>query len=341
MVRKNDLREYGRMIVTGGLGFVGSHLVEALTVLGKPVVVLDVGDPGPRRHPRVEYHRTDLRTGLPPLRGGDLVFHVAGNSSGTLSVDRPRFDFETNALATFNVCEALSLAGSGARLVYLSSAMVYGMPRRCPIDESHPVAPFVPYGASKLSGEHVAASFCHAFGLDVVTGRAFTLYGPRENPRLAGGEVSAFLRRHLNRQPIAATGDLDGKTRDFCHVSDLVGALLTIAARGTAGEVYNLGSGTETSLRALAALIGEVTGRAPRLTTDASVTDDTYRMVADIARLRALGFRPRTSLHEGIADLAARLGDRPALPQMDTVFRREQRHVGRARAHDPAQRGRV
>lgn len=322
-----DLGRFDRVAVTGGLGFVGSHVVATLAAAGHSVLVLDIA-PRPDLLPRnVTHHQVDIRDAraiTPALREVDLVLHLAGNSSGTLSVDRPRFDFETNAQGTFNLCEAL--AGSAVRkLVYLSSAMVYGVPRTCPIDEGHPVAPFLPYGASKLSGEHLVSAFRQALGVPATIGRAFTLYGPGEDPRRAGGEVSQFLRWHLNHEPIRATGDVDAKTRDFCSIGDLVRALLFLAARGEEGEVYNLGSGTETSLRQLADVIGTVTGRQTTLLSDETITDDTYRMVADTKKLRGLGFAPRTSLADGVSALAAELGDHPIPPAVDTIFRREQR----------------
>ncbi|HEY3747816.1 MAG TPA: NAD-dependent epimerase/dehydratase family protein [Pseudonocardiaceae bacterium] len=329
-----DLEIYNRIVVTGGLGFVGRHMVSTLASIGKSVLVLDVARPSDTNRPNVSYCQADIRDmrGVTSeLRAADLVIHLAGNPSGTLSIDRPRFDFETNAEGTFNLCEAL--AGSSIRrLVYLSTAMVYGVPRTCPVSETHPVGPFLPYAASKLSGEHVVSAFGHALGLPATIGRAFTVYGAGEDPRRAGGEVSQFLRWHLNDLPIRATGDIDRKTRDFCAVDDLVRGLLFLATRGAEGEVYNLGSGTETSLRELADVVGAATGRPAVLDSDESITDDTYRMVADIGKLRDLGYRPTTSLLDGVGRLAERLGDHPELPAVDTIFQRGQRDtLGAAR----------
>ncbi|MGN9910042.1 NAD-dependent epimerase/dehydratase family protein [Phytohabitans sp. LJ34] len=316
-----------RAVVTGGLGFVGSHLVRTLARRGVKVTVLDIATGtagGARPRPNVEHRAVDLRdprSVRTALRPADVVFHLAGNASGTLSVDRPRFDFETNAEGTFNLCEAL-LNTPVKRLVYLSSAMVYGRPQATPIPESHALRPFLPYGASKLAGEHVAHSMHESFGLPTVIGRAFTIYGPGEDPRRAGGEVSQFVRWHLNGRAIPSVGDADRKTRDFSHIDDLVAGLLVIAERGTSGEVYNLGTGAETSLRELADVIGRVTGRPARLRSDDRVLDDSYRHVADIGKLRALGYRPSVPLAAGVAALVRALGSRPELPSMPTVFHR-------------------
>ncbi|WP_329047643.1 NAD-dependent epimerase/dehydratase family protein [Streptomyces violaceus] len=315
--------------VTGGLGFVGKNLVQKLAAAGHQVRVLDiesedlVGD----LPARVSYRKADLRDGSQTreaLADADLVFHLAGNSSGTVSVENPRLDFETNALGTFNVCDALRHK-EGARLVYLSSAMTYGQPRHFPVAEDHPVAPYYPYGASKLSGEFTVKAFVETYGLSAAIGRAFVIYGPGEDPRRAGAEVGQYLRWHLNGLPIEVTGDPDRKTRDFIHVSDIVAGLTLIAAAGEAGEVYNLGTGEETSLRELVAAIGRVSGSVPETVVNDVVTDDTYRLVADVTKLRALGYAPSVQLDKGLTDLIQHLGDHPAPPMLDTIFRPSQR----------------
>lgn len=318
------LTEGSTAVVTGGLGFVGSHLVRALAARGVEVTVFDLAEPRTQLPYGVQHRLVDLREPKAirlALPAADAVFHLAGNASGTVSVDDPRFDFQSNTEATFNLCEAL--IGSAVRcFTYLSSAMVYGRPQTCPISELHPTQPFLPYAASKLSGEHIVRSMYESFGLPAVIARAFTIYGPGEDPRRAGGEVSQFLRWHLNGRPIPAVGDPDRKTRDFMHVVDLVSALITVSERGGVGSVYNLGSGTETSLRELAEAITRATGRPAELVSDDTVLEDSYRHVADVARLHSLGHRSRVPLLHGVADLARRLGDNPELPTTSAVFRR-------------------
>lgn len=320
------LSRFESTAVTGGLGFVGTHLVRRLSQLGKRVSVIDVAA-SPRELsglPGVQHVRADLRDYAQTraaLDGIEVVFHLAGNASGSLSVADPRFDFETNALATCHVGNAALEVGV-RRLVYLSSAIVYGTPEHFPITEQHATRPFLPYGASKLSGELALRSLHEVAGLHVVIGRAFVIYGPGEGPRRAGGEVSQFLRWHLNGLPIPVVGDIDRKTRDFVHVQDLATALLVLADRGQNGEVYNLGSGTETSMRELAAAVSTVTGRPAILDADSQVLDDSFRLVADITRLRDLGFSPQIDLTTGLCSLAAELGDRPELPSTRAIFRR-------------------
>lgn len=326
--KPENIEAYSEVAVTGGSGFVGRHLVSALADLGKTVTVLDLTPPEVPETDlsTVRFRRTDLRDPDQVARaidGAELVFHLAGNANGTASVDKPRFDFETNAVGTFNVAEASLLAGV-RRVVYLSSAIVYGRPRDVPIHEEHLTTPFLPYGATKLTGELVLRSFQQALGLPVVIGRAFVIYGPGEDPRQAGGEVSQFLRWHLNGCSIPAVGDIDRKTRDFIHVRDLVDGLVLLADRAPDGEVFNLGSGREVSLRQLAHAIGEATGREPGLEGDPSINDDTYRLVADASKVQSLGFEPRTPLLDGLMDLARHLGDNPELPSVQTAFHKEQ-----------------
>ncbi|GLZ05624.1 NDP-sugar dehydratase or epimerase [Actinomadura sp. NBRC 104412] len=313
--------------VTGGSGFVGGHLVSALAGQGRRVVVVDLDEPSPELAalPGVSYRRADLRDygeTLLALRGVDTVFHLAGNASGTRSVQYPRFDFQINGLGTCHVGNACVEMGV-RRLVYMSSAIVYGTPQRFPIDEEHPTRPFLPYGASKFSGELTLRSLHEAVDLSVVMGRCFVIYGPGEDPRTAGGEVSQFMRWQLNDLPIPVVGDIDRKTRDFVHVSDVCAALIAMAENGTPGEAYNIGSGTETSMRQLADAVATATGRPARLKADTSQMEDSFRLVADISKLRGIGYRPAVTLAQGLESLAGALGPFPELPTATVAFRRE------------------
>jgi UDP-glucose 4-epimerase len=318
------LNTFGRVAVTGGCGFIGRHLTRALVDAGKQVSVIDRLPAG--RAPDLggaTLVHTDIRDPdqvEQALQGVELVFHTAANASGSLSIADPRWDFETNAGGTFNVVQGAHAAGV-RRLVYMSSASAYGRPRRFPMDEEHPQRPFVPYGATKLAGELTCLAFTHTFGLPCVMTRPFCIYGPGESPETALVEVARYLRWHLRGEPIQVVGDADRKTRDFVHVSDVVAGLLLLADRGEPGEVYNLGSGTECSMRQLVDVIGKVTGQTPLVKEIADIGDDTYRLVGDISKLRGLGYEPRMSLTEGVADLAARLGPNPQAPGGATIFR--------------------
>ena len=322
------LDPYSKILVTGGCGFIGSHLVAALSSLGKQVVVVDnlatgASEAMPAGTTLARVDVRDPSQVREAVKDAELVFHLAANANGTVSINNPRLDFETNALGTFNVLEAALSTGVN-RFVYVSSASVYGRPQRFPLDEEHPRKPFVPYGASKLTGELCCLSFWEAHRLPVVIARPFCVYGPRENPQLALVEVTRYLRWHLNRKPIPIIGDPDRKTRDFVHVSDIVRGLLLIAEKAEPGEIFNLGSGQEVPMRKLTDIISSVTGRKAGVHEIRSVTDDTYRLVADISKIKSLGYSPKTSLVEGVRQLAEELGENPKLPSGTTIFKKGQ-----------------
>lgn len=322
------LEEYSRVLVTGGLGFIGTHLVKELLSLKKDVIVVD--DYGTALHRSIPQGVTFIEADVrhpqqvaEAVKGAELIFHVAANSNGSISVENPRMDFETNAVGTFNVLEGAAKAGV-KRVLYVSSASVYGKPQYFPMDEQHPTKPFVPYGCSKLAGELACLSFLNARGLPVVIGRPFCVYGPGENPKIALVEVSRYLRWHLNQQPIQVVGDMRRKTRDFVSVHDLVQGLLVIADKAAVGEVFNVGSGEETSIEGLVDIIGQVTGKAPHVHQISQITRDTYRLVASIAKLRSLGYAPRVSLVDGVRELVQELGEHPELPSGATIFEQGQ-----------------
>ena len=322
------LEEYSKVLVTGGLGFIGAHLVNALLSLQKDVIIVDNYDTALHRSiPQgVTFIKADVRNAqqvAEAVKGAELIFHVAANSNGSISVENPRLDFETNAVGTFNVLEGAAKAGV-KRVLYVSSASVYGEPQYFPMDEQHPTKPFIPYGCSKLAGELSCLAFLHAKGLPVLMARPFCVYGPGENPKIALVEVSRYLRWHLNQQPIQVVGDMRHKTRDFVNVHDLVQGLLVIADKAEVGEVFNVGSGEETSMEELVNIIGQVTGRAPRVHQISQITSDTYRLVANIAKLRSLGYAPQVSLVDGVRELVQELGDHPELPSGATIFEQGQ-----------------
>jgi nucleoside-diphosphate-sugar epimerase len=309
------LEHYNNVLVTGGSGFIGRHLVNALLSLDKKVVVLDnlstaLNNTIPQGVKVVQADLRDAAQVMEAIKGAELIFHVAANASGSVSISDPRFDFETNAVGTFNILEAALAAGT-KRVVYVSSASVYGIPQTFPMNEQHITRPFVPYGSSKLMGELCCLSFCKSQGLSVAMVRPFCVYGPGENPKLALVEVSRYLRWHLNHKPIQVVGDMDRKTRDFVHVSDIVQGLLLVAERAESGEAFNLGSGKEISMRGLVEVIGSVTGRKPIIKEILEVTEDTYRLVGNISKIKSLGYVPGMSID-------------PEMPSGVTAFKKGQ-----------------
>lgn len=323
------LEDYEKVLVTGGAGFIGRHLVAALLEQGRTVNIVDDLETA---HDRSLPHGavvawTDLRNPgqvSEAVRGADLIFHLGANSSTSSSITDPRYDFETNAYGTFNLLEAARKHGT-RRIVYASTASVYGKPDSCPVAEDHPARPFTPYGMSKLAGELCASAYFRTYGLPAVTARLFWVYGPGENPHRALVEVSRYLRWHINNRPVKAVGDLDAKTRDYVHVSDAVSGLMLLADKGESGQAYNIGTGRETSLRELLGLVGGVTGSPPELERIEEVSEDSFRLAADISKIRPLGFEPTTDLPDGLKALAAELGDKPELPSGATIFKKGQK----------------
>lgn len=318
------LRDYSNILVTGGSGFVGKQVVKKLLALGKRVVIVDMKQTPPSEFNSSQgsYAYADIRNReqmVHLMHNIDLVFHIAGNANTTISIQNPIFNFETNTIGTFNVLKAAQDAGV-KKIVYTSSALVYGPTQHLPLREFYPSQPLNPYAASKLMGEISCLSFFHTYELPVAIARLFCIYGPSDDPQKSLVEVSRYLRWHVNHQPIQTVGDIDRKTRDFIHIDDVVDGLLCIAESGKPGEIFNVGSGQEVSMRQLIATINSITKSQATVENDASILEDSYRQVADISKLQALGFESHMSLHEGICDLLKSWGDSPALPEGETLL---------------------
>jgi len=295
--------DFGRTVVTGGCGFIGSHLVTRLAQRGVETVVVDAREPA-SPVPGADYVIADLRAldqARDALHGANVIFHLAGTLDAPGSILDPATDFEANVVTTLNVLRGAEAAGV-RRFVFTSSALVYGSPRSCPVDEDAPPQPVFPYAESKYACERLIASCGKAHQMSYVIGRAFVTYGPGE-PTTARAEVSQYLRALISGAGPHVLGDPDAKTRDFIHVFDVVEALMTLAASPVTG-IVNIGTGRETTLRKLTEIAATALRRpVPDLPWEPSPEDE-YRLVADITRLKALGFRPSISLEDGVAALA-------------------------------------
>lgn len=294
-------------LVTGGAGFVGSHLAEALLDLDADVRVLDDFSSGRRENVPggatvVEGDVRDAETVRSAVRGCDVVFHQAGLVSVPASVADPLASQAANVTGTLHVLEAARDAD--ARVVVASSVAIYGNPDETPVSEADPKDPQSPYGVDKLAIDAYARRYHDLYGLETVALRYFNVYGPRQRAGDYSGVVSTFLEQAGSGQPLTVHGD-GTQTRDFVHVSDVVDANLAAAATDAAGRAYNVGTGDSVEIRELADLIRTVTG------TDAGVvhTDarpgDVERSEADAARARReLGWEATVSLVDGLRDLA-------------------------------------
>jgi len=300
-----------RVLVTGAAGFIGSHLVDRLVEEGAEVVAIDNLKDGNLSNlaesmDKIEFHKVDIRNfeSLKEVMDRvEIVFHLAANANVPYSVDNPKYDFETNALGTFNVLK-LSLDLDVEKVVYASSAAVYGEPVYVPIDEEHPLNPISPYGASKLAGERLGFAYFKTYGLPFVSLRIFNTYGPRQR-RYVMYDFLRKLRENPNRLEVLGTGE---QVRDFCYVKDCVEAFILASEKNIAvGDVFNIAGGNPISIRDLAYLIVKILGldgKTEIVFTGESWKGDIVNLYADISKIKSkLGFEPKVSLEEGILRL--------------------------------------
>ena len=297
-----------RALVTGGAGFIGSHIVEELLRSGASVRVLDNFSSGKREN--LEVFRGDLEILEADLRDAqaikaatrdvDLVFHLAAFVSVPQSMLDPETCFAINVAGTVTLLEAARQAGVH-KVVLSSSAAVYGNPDKFPTDEKTPLQPLSPYALSKQVNEQYAHLYTHTFNLPVTALRYFNVYGPRQRPDSDyAAAISIFTRQLVNGEPITIFGD--GKqSRDFIFVKDVVRANLQAAESDAAGEAFNICAGCETTLLDLLEELSEVSPHQPEVRFEAPRPGDIYRSIGDPNKAAALlGFRAGTSLAKGL-----------------------------------------
>jgi UDP-glucose 4-epimerase len=292
-----------RALVTGGAGFIGSHVADALVERGDDVWVLDNLASG--KSENINAHallvQADIRDAAAVERAfadarPDVCFHLAAQADVRVSIARPAFDAEVNLIGTVNILES---ARAGETQVVFSSTggAIYG---ECdgPADEDSPRLPLAPYGASKLAGEEYVATWSRLYGGGHVALRYGNVYGPRQDPHGEAGVVAIFFGRIANGQELHIYGD-GRQTRDYVFVGDVVAA--TLAASTAPAGVYNVGTGTETSVLELADGCKRASGVDAEVVFDPPRLGELARSVLDPSRAEAvLGFRPATSLAEGL-----------------------------------------
>lgn len=292
-----------RYVVTGAAGFIGSHLARALQADGHEVVGIDCFtdyyDAALKEENAAELDvlRLDLAEAQfrSALAGADGVFHLAGQPGVRSSFSDFAAYLSRNVLATQRVFEAA--AAAGVRVVFASSSSVYGDAEQYPTPEDVAARPISPYGITKLACENLERSYVRSVGLDAVTLRFFTVYGPRQRPDMAFARIVSSL---AEGRPFELYGD-GSVTRSFTYVSDVVAATMAAMDRAPAGSVYNVGGGTEVSMREAIALCERVAGRTLELHVVPGAAGDPHRTAADTSRIRAeLGWQPLVSLEEGL-----------------------------------------
>jgi nucleoside-diphosphate-sugar epimerase len=300
-------------LVTGGAGFIGSHLVELLVARGYGVRVLDnysSGSPARLAHlgARVRLIEGDVRDRQALVAAGagaDAIYHLAAMVSVVQSVERPLETFDVNLTGTLQVLEAARLGGI-RRVVLASTCAVYGDEAQLPARESDPTAPLSPYAASKLAAEEACLLYTRLYGLEAVPLRFFNVYGPRQDPASPYAAVVPRFVASLRsgRQP-TIYGD-GQQTRDFVYVGDVVEGLWAAATMpGLAGARFNLGRGEETSVLELAQVIGDALGVPAQPAFAPPREGELRRSRADVSAFAAAGFTARVPLREGVARTVA------------------------------------
>jgi UDP-glucose 4-epimerase len=295
-----------KVLVTGGAGFIGSHVVDAYLAAGHEVLVVDNLCTGKRENlnPKARFHELDIldpkTAELIRAERPDVLNHHAAQMDVRRSVADPLFDARTNILGTITLLEAARQAGVRKVLFVSSGGAAYGEQETFPAPETHPTWPVSPYGVSKRSGE----LYCHFFQVEYrmpfVAFRYANVYGPRQDPHGEAGVVAIFSGRMLRGEPVTVNGD--GKqTRDYVYVGDVARMSLLALERDATGPV-NIGTGRETDVNELAATLLEVSGSRSEVRHGPAKGGEQRRSVVDIRRAaEVFGWRPEVSLRDGLA----------------------------------------
>ena len=308
------MKHISHALVTGGAGFIGSHLVDELVANGCRVTVLDNLSTGHRHNidhlgDRIDFVEGDIRdTGLlnQVVKGCEVVFHQAAVVSVTQSVQDPSHSCEVNDLGTVRVLDA-SRRNGVRRVVMASSSAVYGDDPRLPKTEDMAPMPLSPYAVQKLTGEFYASVFGGLYGIETVCLRYFNVFGPRQDPSSPySGVISIFMAKAAAGQAPSIYGD-GGQSRDLVYVKDVVRAnMLAATETAAAGRVFNVGTGAFIRIRDLWKLIGELSNVKIDPVFDPPRAGDIRESVSDIGRIgQSLGFSPQVELRQGLIDTLA------------------------------------
>jgi nucleoside-diphosphate-sugar epimerase len=308
-----------RYLVTGGAGFIGSHLCRRLVADGEDVVALDDLSAGNVENlagvPDVRLVEADIRDAeavADASRGCDVILHHAAMRSVPLSVAEPARTTDVNVLGTLHIL--LAARAAGARVVFASSSSVYGDRATFPLSEEMAPLPRSPYAASKLAGEGYCRAWWHAFGVQTISLRYFNVYGPRQDPASRyAAVIPLFILACLGGDPAEIHGDGE-QARDFTFIADVVDANIAASRAGeeAGGAVVNIGGGrTPTSINRLLELIAERVGTRPEATHTAPREGDIRRSHADVSLAeRLLDYRPRYTIERGLDETTAWFSDR-------------------------------
>ena len=300
-----------KALVTGGAGFIGSNVVRLLLDEGHQVAVLDNLQSGYRKNldpfPQVQFFKGDVRAAKAVAQcaaGAEVIFHLAASVGNTRSIENPLEDSQINVLGTLNVLEA-ARHGGVRKVVFSSSAGIFGELKTLPIREDHPVEPDSPYGASKLGAEKLCLAYAKLYELEAICLRYFNVFGVNQRYDAYGNVIPIFAHRMLHNEPVVIFGDGE-QTRDFINVRDVARANYRAGmSRGVSGA-FNLGSATRVTINRLVEMMIEAGGIRPTVQHGPPRKGDVRDSLADIsAANKAFGFQPTVTLEAGLKEYMA------------------------------------
>lgn len=294
-----------KVLVTGGAGFIGSHVVDRLVEEGHQVVVVDNLATGKRKNVNraANLYKTDITSGRLERvfrnERPNVVLHLAAQISVRNSVEDPVFDAQVNVLGTMNVLQQAVRYGCRKVVFSSSGGAIYGEQETFPAAESHSNNPLSPYGISKLCGEHYLSYFQRTSGIPVVSLRYANVYGPRQDPEGEAGVVAIFIQKMLNNEQPIINGN-GRQTRDFVFVDDVAQANLVAMGQDAHG-VYNVGTGIETSVNELFRMLADLTGSPAKEVHGPAKLGEQLRSVIDPSRIKQeLGWEAKVDFAEGL-----------------------------------------
>lgn len=295
-----------KILITGGLGQVGSYLVDRLHSFNKITIIDNYSSTAKEQVPAdVTVFRGDIGDNLVSelIKKNDVVIHTAAQISVPHSMNDPLADAKTNIFGTLNLLEAARNSNI-SKFIYISSAAVYGNTIYNPIDELHPQNPLSPYGASKLSGEKYCLMYHQAFGLPACCIRPFNIYSPRQKPENSySGVISKFIEKVRVNENLIIFGD-GSQTRDFISVHDIVDIILLLMENDQAnGHVFNAGTGKSIMIKDLANIINNIFESSTDIQYIAEREGDIKHSCANISKAKKiLGFKPKIDLEKGLME---------------------------------------